>query len=305
MAGGGRFETVSFMNPKLILAVALALLLLVSAPAQGVTPAAFTYWPAAPAPGEPSSSRPPTTRRSRGTSTATARSTTRGRPRTRAFEAGAHVVRLRARYRRPRERRERSRSGPARADAHTDGDARADARQPRRPSTRRPSPGSPRLRPGGLCAGLFAREQKPHTIDASPSHDPDGTIVRYEWDLDGTGGFEATGAPTVTHTFERYKGSSSRQAHGPRARHRRRGRDRRGRDDADAARAQCEPARHRPPARDRHLPAPRTARWTSADPISVNGIVIAPRANRTVAIDQRPQIASNGAAVSVTAKGAP
>ena len=59
-----------------------------------------------------------------------------------------------------------------------------------------------------LCAGLFAREQKPHTIDASPSHDPDGSIVRYEWDLDATGGFEVdTGAtPAVTHTFERRGG---------------------------------------------------------------------------------------------------
>jgi hypothetical protein len=59
-----------------------------------------------------------------------------------------------------------------------------------------------------FCAGLFAREHKPHTLDASPSHDPDGSIVRHEWDLDGTGGFERdTGAsPTVTHTFEAYKG---------------------------------------------------------------------------------------------------
>src|SRR5215204_4061219 len=59
-----------------------------------------------------------------------------------------------------------------------------------------------------VCAGLFAREQQPHTIDASPSHDSDGSIVRYQWDLDGTGGFELdTGAkPTVTHTFERYSG---------------------------------------------------------------------------------------------------
>ena len=59
-----------------------------------------------------------------------------------------------------------------------------------------------------LCAGLMARESKPKVLDASPSSDPDGSIARYEWDLDGNGTFEHDGgaSPTVTHTFERYKG---------------------------------------------------------------------------------------------------
>ena len=59
-----------------------------------------------------------------------------------------------------------------------------------------------------VCGGLMARESKPKLLDASPSSDADGSIVRYEWDLDGNGTFEVDSgaAPTVEHTFERYKG---------------------------------------------------------------------------------------------------
>jgi PKD repeat protein len=41
------------------------------------------------------------------------------------------------------------------------------------------------------------------TFDGSSSHDPDGSIVKYEWDLDGNGSYEtSTGStPTVTKTF--------------------------------------------------------------------------------------------------------
>jgi YD repeat-containing protein len=41
------------------------------------------------------------------------------------------------------------------------------------------------------------------TFDASASHDPDGTIAKYEWDLDGNGTYETnTGSKaTVTHTY--------------------------------------------------------------------------------------------------------
>jgi YD repeat-containing protein len=43
----------------------------------------------------------------------------------------------------------------------------------------------------------------PVTFDASASKDPDGTIAKYEWDLDGNGSYEtSTGTtPTVTKTF--------------------------------------------------------------------------------------------------------
>lgn len=43
----------------------------------------------------------------------------------------------------------------------------------------------------------------PVALDASGSVDPDGWVGRYEWDLDGTGGFEVDGggAPKVTMTY--------------------------------------------------------------------------------------------------------
>ena len=59
-----------------------------------------------------------------------------------------------------------------------------------------------------LASGLMARESTPKLLDASSSSDPDGSIVRFEWDLDGNGTFEVDGgpSPTLTHTFERFKG---------------------------------------------------------------------------------------------------
>ncbi len=44
---------------------------------------------------------------------------------------------------------------------------------------------------------------EPVTFDASSSHDPDGTITRYEWDLDGNGTYETDSGtnPVVTHTY--------------------------------------------------------------------------------------------------------
>jgi PKD repeat protein len=39
------------------------------------------------------------------------------------------------------------------------------------------------------------------TLDASAASDPDGTVAGYEWDVDGDGGYEATGA-TVDYAFE-------------------------------------------------------------------------------------------------------
>lgn len=43
----------------------------------------------------------------------------------------------------------------------------------------------------------------PATIDATGSADPDGTIERYQWDLDGNGSFEVDGGKTATvaHSF--------------------------------------------------------------------------------------------------------
>ncbi|MDA0179322.1 PKD domain-containing protein [Solirubrobacter phytolaccae] len=55
-----------------------------------------------------------------------------------------------------------------------------------------------------LCGLTIAHQGAPKTISAAPSSDPDGQIVKYEWDLDGDGTFEQTTGttPTVTHTFQ-------------------------------------------------------------------------------------------------------
>jgi hypothetical protein len=60
--------------------------------------------------------------------------------------------------------------------------------------------------PGGPSAALTASTDstsvgQPVRFDASGSHDPDGTVTGYEWDLDGDGGFERdTGSNPVTST---------------------------------------------------------------------------------------------------------
>jgi hypothetical protein len=54
-----------------------------------------------------------------------------------------------------------------------------------------------------FCPGLIARKGVAKHFDAGASSDPDGTIVRHEWDLDGNGSFEReTGAdPTTAYTY--------------------------------------------------------------------------------------------------------
>jgi len=49
----------------------------------------------------------------------------------------------------------------------------------------------------------FPKHRKPVSFDASASADPDGQVVRYEWDLDGNGSFETDSGsnPKVTHTY--------------------------------------------------------------------------------------------------------
>ena len=56
-----------------------------------------------------------------------------------------------------------------------------------------------------MCAGLVAREGTPKLLDASRSGDPDGSIVKYEWDLDGNGSFERDrgGTPRPSPTRSR------------------------------------------------------------------------------------------------------
>ena len=41
-------------------------------------------------------------------------------------------------------------------------------------------------------------------FDGSNSYDPDGTVVSYEWDLDGDGEFDDASGPQITHAFTSY-----------------------------------------------------------------------------------------------------
>ncbi len=54
-----------------------------------------------------------------------------------------------------------------------------------------------------FTAPLAAKAGESVSFDASASSDPDGTIAKYEWDLDGNGSYETnTGTtPTTSHTF--------------------------------------------------------------------------------------------------------
>ena len=63
--------------------------------------------------------------------------------------------------------------------------------------------------PGGpaaaLAASSAARTGEPVTFDASASRDADGSITKYEWDLDGDGTYERDSGtePVVTHSYDR------------------------------------------------------------------------------------------------------
>jgi hypothetical protein len=247
----------------------------------------------------------------------------------RSYSEGTHMVRLRALY-------------PGVAGAHEDVVERSITVDEPDPSPG-PAANAPPVaalakdctRAGSLvvCAGLFAREQKPHMIDASPSHDPDGSIVRYEWDLDGTGGFERdTGATsTVAHTFARRDGLVDDRKRPVRVRVT---------DDTGATaetamtltllRPSCEQLVTRGRLRASGLcMRPRkvevethrellaghdvvrrhtVVRYHSERPVTVNGVVIVPAAGRSITIELPdepgapvPKIASNGARVILPA----
>ena len=173
-----------------------------------------------------------------------------------------------------------------------------------------------------MCAGLFAREHRPHTIDASPSHDPDGSIARYQWDLDGNGSFERdTGsAATVTHTFEAYTGVIDPRKRVVRVRV----------TDDDGATAEagltltlldpaCEAGttfgriqatslclRHRVTKVD----GKDVDRWYSERPVTLNGLELVPAAGKLIVIDlprgsnsAPPHVSSLGASVYAAAPG--
>ena len=56
----------------------------------------------------------------------------------------------------------------------------------------------------GAKIAVRPRVRGPILFDASKSTDPDGEIVKYEWDWDGDGAFDESGtSPTTTHAFQR------------------------------------------------------------------------------------------------------
>jgi hypothetical protein len=323
-------------------ACAWTLALAASASAHAPT-ASFEYSPQAPAPGQPVDFHSTTTPVPEHTEPLQLDwdldgdgefDDARGATARAVFAQGSDVVRLRARY-------------VASSGDHEDVAERTltVGSPPPPPPEETPAPGANRppvaafdrkcTKTGGfsVCAGLFAREQKPHTIDASPSHDPDGSIARYQWDLDGNGTFEVDGgaSPMLTHTFEHYKGQFDPGKRTVRLRVT----DDKGAS-AEAAltltllEPACEPLvrygrlsatglcmkpRHVEVETRRRLPDGRTivqtrkvVRWYSERPVTINGFTVVPAPDRSLTIElpdepgaPAPRIASNGAAVIVPA----
>ena len=166
-----------------------------------------------------------------------------------------------------------------------------------------------------MCAGLVAREGTPKLLDASRSGDPDGSIVKYEWDLDGNGSFErdSGGTPTITR-IQRAHGTSRRAHAGcTGARDRRSGRH--GVDEVvlRAARAHRQPGMTHGSLNAKSLCCrgctlgDGVTRWYARDPVVINGITVLPRSGSTVVIDipesGAPEVKANRALVSAPAKG--
>lgn len=174
-----------------------------------------------------------------------------------------------------------------------------------------------------LCKGLVAREGVPKTLDASTSSDPDGSIVKYEWDLDANGQFEHdTGAnPTLEHTFEPLSGLVDARNRAVTVRVT----DDKGSSATDTVRIHvlepaCEPSMSygRIKAsgqclrkRAVEIDGKDWLRYYSTEPVVVNGITLAPLPNRRVFVEVpavqtsslQPVIRSTGARVVVPVKG--
>jgi hypothetical protein len=304
------------MNLPSSLATVLAVLLVAASPAAASeSVASFTHAPTAPAVGENVLFESTSTRDPANTASLNlawdldgdgAFDDAEGSRASRVFEAGAHVVRLRARQGAGHESvaEKTIQVGPVATPTAT----------PTPEGTPTPVPNQPPVAtiatgcvPGGVCSGLVAREEQPHTFDATPSHDPDGSIGKYEWDLDGIAGYETTGGPTLTHTFARHKIVEP----GKRTVHLRVTDDKGATAETELTltllEAKCQSAFT---SGRLHVTGVclrlRGSRWTSKDPVTINGIRIAPKPNRTLTIDTAAEtILSNGATVTVDVKGVP
>lgn len=128
---------------------------------------------------------------------------------TRAFGTGTHTVRLEARISGPTPRTEiATKTFTIAADAPPTPTPTATATQ--EPPAAAPSANQPpvaRIALGcmkygknELCITQYAKVHDQKTFDGTLSSDPDGTIARHEWDLDGDGRYETEGAkPTTTY----------------------------------------------------------------------------------------------------------
>jgi plastocyanin len=168
-----------------------------------------------------------------------------------------------------------------------------------------------------MCAGLVAREGKPKLLDASKSRDPDGQIVKYEWDLDANGSFERDSGttPTVTHNFEALGGLVDLRKRTVRVRVTD---DDGGTDVDEVTLTLLEPACEAGMShgrlkvksvclRQRKLDGGNVTRWYAKDAVVLNGITVVPRAGSTFVIDipqsGGPAIKVNRAVVTAPAKG--
>ena len=151
-----------------------------------------------------------------------------GRRAKQAFPAGAHVVRMRARYATaprasPADDPGRRRPTPTPTPTPTATAGRAHATPAPTATRRRSRRSPPAARPGGVCAGLVAREgsrtrstrRRPPTPTARSSATT-GTST-------GSPATRADGGPALTHTFERHQLVDHDEAHGQPARDRRPG----------------------------------------------------------------------------------
>ena len=171
----------------------------------------------------------------------------------------------------------RSRSTTARS-------ARGDDRRPLRRATqhsrRRPSFTARRTRPRPASRSSF---------DGSASSDPDGTIAKYEWDLDGNGSYETnTGTTADDDPHLRHRGHGDRRPAGHRQRRATpatstRSRHRRGVGGAGYVRQSR--ARHRRPDR---LLAPGRGRRARPWPTARAGAGHRSRAAPTLGVARRP-----------------
>ncbi|MDA0174145.1 PKD domain-containing protein [Solirubrobacter taibaiensis] len=187
----------------LIAACALLLLVTASASAQQPLTASFTFAPAQPVAGQ----NVTFTSTSTGLPDATVWDLDNdgtyddgsGTTARRAFPAGAHMVRLKVR---------RGVVGAVEATSYRFVTVKAGAVEPQ-PTVSAPNLNLPPVATlsrectdSGICFGPLVKLNVPKTFDASESVDNDGSIVRYQWDVDGNGSFERdTGAtPKLTVT---------------------------------------------------------------------------------------------------------